>query len=629
MSTGAVRAPRSTGAYAAGGPRSRSSGRAGWLLLVLAAAGLLVVAVAFAGARTGATWADPLFWTGLLVIVVPIGFRLLGPDAGRGERLGLVVVLGLTLYAVKVLHSPLWFTNHDELGQYRTTDDILVTGHLLSVNPVVGAYAKYPGLESATAALARLTGLGIFPSGLVVVGLARLVLSVALFAFVERVARSARVAGIAALVYTANPNFLFFDAQYAYESLGIALAAATLWTTVAARGEEDDRRGPALGALILAAGTIVTHHVTSYALAVTLVIWALTDLVRRRRARRPVAWALPLVALGTVVGVVAWAFVAGSSTQGELGPVVRGAFSAVFDVLRGTGQSKQPFSTPPGFADPPLERVVGLTSVGLLLVTLPFGLLAVVRERRRHAALLVLGLAALAYPATLALRLTTAGTETSNRASEFVFVGLGAALGLAVLRWLAPRWQRRRGVRPMAGRGLLAAVAGLLFVGGLIVGWAPYARLPGRYEPAAAARSVEAEGVLDARWAGTFLPRRAVILSDATNDLLYAAYGGLDPQGGQIFGRSAFEVFLAPRFGKGERAILSALKVRYLVVDRRLSLALPRTGRYFGTSDPRAGQYQEPLEPQLLAKFDHVPALDRVFSSGDVIVYDARRVLAR
>ena len=55
---------------------------------------------------------------------------------------------------------------------------------------------------------------------------------VALFLFLERVTRSARAAGIGVAVYACNPSFLYFDSQFAYESLALTIAAALLLVAV-------------------------------------------------------------------------------------------------------------------------------------------------------------------------------------------------------------------------------------------------------------------------------------------------------------------------------------------------------------------------------------------------------------
>lgn len=581
----------------------------------LVAAGLLLVAVAFAGARSGSTWADPLFWSALAVIVGPVAGRLVGRQARTGERLGLVVVLGLGLYAVKILHSPSGFTLHDEFGFYRSTSDLLSSGSLYTSNPVVGAYSYYPGLQAVTAAVSSLTGLSIFPAGLIVVGVGRVILMLGLFGFVQRITGSARVAGIGGLLYTANPNFLYFDAQFAYESLGVALAAAALLATAEAAATPSRRGFWVSLALICVAATTVTHHLTSYALAVALVVWALAGI--RRSDVSPTSAA---IALASVALVGAWASFAGTATTNDVGPSLTGTAHALVDLVTGSASSKRPFTAAPGYSDPVLEQVVGLLSVVMLLIMLAFALRAAWSRRGDHPGIPLLGLAALAYPATLALRLSTAGTETSNRASEFVFVGIGACVGLLIVgrSGSARRGGRTRRLLPGVA---FAALAILLFSGGLIVGWAPYARLPGRYEVAAGSRSVDPEGIGAARWAARWLPRRSVALTDATNKSLMAAYGGLDPQGGDVDGTPVGELLLSPLFGPAERRIVEVDKVRYLIVDTRLSGALPRTGEYFDSGDPSRNHYRTPAPLAALTKFGALPDFQPVFHSDHITIY--------
>ena len=191
--------------------------------IAVAAVALAVVSAADATARTGRGGAAPLLWCGLVLLVGPFAARLLSLTPTRGERLALVGLLGIALYAVKVMYAPFDFTFADELVHAHNAGDVLRTGHLFGVNSILPVTPRYPGLPSVTAAVASLTGLGIFGSGLLVIAVARLILVLGIFVLVEAVSGSSRAAGIAALVYAANPNFVFFDAQFAYESLALPL----------------------------------------------------------------------------------------------------------------------------------------------------------------------------------------------------------------------------------------------------------------------------------------------------------------------------------------------------------------------------------------------------------------------
>src|SRR5579884_2325851 len=78
------------------------------------AAGLWAMALADNAARFVNGPAYLLFWVGLLLMIVPISLRELLPSISRNERIVLLVVLGISLYLVKVYQYPIYFTYYDE-----------------------------------------------------------------------------------------------------------------------------------------------------------------------------------------------------------------------------------------------------------------------------------------------------------------------------------------------------------------------------------------------------------------------------------------------------------------------------------------------------------------------------------
>ena len=271
-----------------------------------AALGLVSVAVADVASRHGYLYAkaSPFFWLGLLVIFVPIAFRVLMQDTDRQERLTLVVLLGVALYLVKVLGSPHAFTYSDEYVHLRNTLDILRTHHLFSPNPLLPTAAYYPGLSALTAGLVNLTGLSPFVSGLLVIGVARVLFCASFFLIAEKVTGSDRAAAGASLVYAANPMFLFWGAAFSYENLALPLAAFVVWWL--GRTRQGDSR-PALAVTTIAIVAVaVTHHVVGLALSALLVAWWLVERFTQRpsAARRAVG----LMALVASATTLAWLF---------------------------------------------------------------------------------------------------------------------------------------------------------------------------------------------------------------------------------------------------------------------------------------------------------------------------------
>jgi len=609
--------------------------RRSWLpaLVLLAACAVGILALSHAEARQQGDLAAPLYWAGLILLYTPIAVRLTARDIAASERMALVVVLGLGLYLMKVTHSPTAFTFRDEIAHWRTTDDAVQAGQFLTPGtPISKEYSRYPALFAVVAALSQTAGVSYFAGAILLLGLIRVVFCFALFKLFELASGSSRVAGLATAVYMGNPNFVYFDAQFAYETYALPLGVLFMWLvgrrlTLA----PPHRRAIAAVAGLVGVTVVVGHHLTSYATVALLVTWGVFHSVRTIGGPGG-RWA-PIGAAAAMAGAtVTWLVVVGGSTLGYVGPVLSGAVDGLVEVVRGTGEEKTFFQAG-GKKDPLLEQLLGFGSVALILLVAPLGLLEVWRRRRGHALACAMGLAVLAYPLTLALRLTQVGTETSNRASEFLFVGLSLACGaFLVHRWLPSRASSRgllgERLRPLR-TVVFSCWATVVFLGGIIVGWPPSARQPGPYLPAAGPRSIDAQGTALAFWARDHIRPGTRVFADGTNALLLGSYGRLHPVFGFISGRPVATVLFSERFGDLERDIVRGDRMRYLVTDLRLSTALPIAGAYVEGSERGLYTNEDPLSRTALDKFAQVPELSRVYDSGDIAVYDAVRLLPR
>jgi hypothetical protein len=600
------------------------------LLALLAAAGLILVALGNNAARESHAGAQLLFWAGLAVIYAPIAYRLLGSAAGRAERIGLVLTLALSLYLVKVLRSPAEFVRFDELGWWRATHEAALTGRLFESNPLNPATAGFPALTAVTAALSQLSGLSIFHSGLLVIGVVRGILVLALFLFLERLTGSSRGAGVGIVVYACNPSFLYFDAQFGYESLALGVAAAFLLAALRWSRIERTTVGPGVAAsaaliLLLAAGLAVTHHMSSLAMIGFLALWLLLCRLRLRGGDlAEVRFMGPLLpALAIAVAFALWfAFVAGGETITELGGVFSRAFHSIVDLLTGQNGSKRLFSGA-SESQPLLARALAISSVIPILVLIIAGLRLAWRARVRDSLWLALcGVAAL-YPVTLGLRLTQAGSETSQRASEFVFLGVAFLAALLVSRWPRRAGARRsESIRRLLARVALATVALLTFAGAFLLGELQATRQPGPYLVGAEDRSVTPQGIAAADFAAAHLPPRSRLLTDRTTATLLGSYGGMNP----IFGRYARislpHVLFAPGFEHADERVIHGQSLSFVVVDRRLSREPPLIGYYVESDEPGAFVRRKAVGPRVLRKLRSVPGVSKIYDNGQIVVYD-------
>lgn len=606
--------------------------RWGWLptLSLTGALGLLVVAAANRLSGSGVQGMEPFFWLGLGMIVLPIAARLLAKKVARPERLGLVLVLGIDLYLIKVMQSPFGFTYSDEFIHLFNASKILETGHLFAENPVLRVSALYPGVEAATVGLVQLTGLDIFNTGLMVVGLARAVLMLSLFLLYEQISGSARTASIATLLYTGHSNFMFWSAQFSYESLALPLVVLTLY--LIARRESDshikERLGLTIAALLLIGAIVVTHHLSSYFLASTLVIWALIipvslwiakgsgdrsvqSISTFLRARVGAATGGPGgLALFAIVAAISWLVFVASLTLGYLSPMFGKAVVSLLSQISGDEVGRGLFHSTSGSVAPLWERVVGITAVLLCLLGLPFGLWQAWRRSRYHPLGVLMITASIAYFGLLVLRFVPSAWEISNRSSEFLFLGLAFVLASGHL----PR---------RIHQSLLVGAIGIIIAGGIVAGWSSDLRVAQVYQVVTDDLRLEPPGLTTARWVRTFLGTRRNFAADDTNGrylLAYADQNGLTGRNLDI--KSIYE---SAELEDWQIQLLRTMRIQYVAVDRRLDSGNNMLGYFFTQANAWPLPSDQMLPSENYAKFDKLPHVSRFYDSGDLVLYDIRR----
>ena len=590
--------------------KQRRSGRWGfapYFMLLAGAAGVLV-AVADALNRSGRGGGVALFWLVVLGLMACAAFRLSLLMPPRLERIGIVLIMGEFLYLVKLLKDPFTFMYSDELVHAFNAQRVLETGSVLHANPILPVTGHYVGLPAITDAVSSLTGLKVFGAGLLVIGVARLVMMLGLFMLFEDVAQSARVAGLAALFYTAHPNFVFFTGQYAYESLAfplavVAIAAVNRWML------PDDpriRRAWAIAALIAITGVVMTHHMTTYALVGFFLATSVAHHLLARQSRYWNPW--PFAGF-TVVAAVIWLVFVASDTAGYLSVIFGKAFEETIRTVAFESAPRQLFKADAGGGSPWGERVVGLASVALIAGVMPIALLEVWRRHRRNTVAVVLAIGASAYVGVLFLRFVPRAWEIANRSSEFLFVGVALMLAFASVRAvsLLPRG---------FGRAAVAGAAALLLAGGIIAGWPTDLRLSLPYRVDAAGRVLEPQGTTAARWSTSNLGTGRNFLADPSNARLQLWQGEIAYAGGNP---NLNDILRQPLLASWMVDQLREKQVRFLVMDRRRISQNQTFGNYFFS--PRAARLGL-YSAAAYAKFDRQPGISKVYDSGNVSIYD-------
>jgi hypothetical protein len=197
----------------------------------------------------------------------------------------------------------------------------------------------------------------------------------------------------------------------------------------------------------------------------------------------------------------------------------------------------------------------------------------------------------------------------------FIFIALAYVLAIGALKGWLPQFPTKARI------AVLTVWVTSIFLGGLIVGWPRWLRMPGPYLVVADSRSVEPEGVAAAKWVGEYLGPDNRIAADRVNSFLMLSHGEQHPVTIFYDRVDTPRLFFSPEFGPAEQAILELGGIQYIVVDYRLSTDLPQTGIYFELGEQNARKHADPIDLVSLTKFDGLGRISRIFDSGDIVIY--------
>jgi hypothetical protein len=173
---------------------------------------------------------------------------------------------------------------------------------------------------------------------------------------------------------------------------------------------------------------------------------------------------------------------------------------------------------------------------------------------------------------------------------------------------------------------MLTSALVVVFLGGVIVESGPnLASIPGPYIVVADSRSVEPQGIAAATWGLTYLGPNKRVATDRINQMLMNTYGDQRVVTYLNDKVDVSPIFYSEQFDNSDLAILRSGQIQYLVVDLRLSTALPLEGTYFEIDQPT--QPTQIIRRDALTKFNTVTQMNRLFDSGNIAIYDAEAFL--
>jgi hypothetical protein len=576
------------------------------------------------------------FWLGMIAVELPVIAVLARRATSAAARSALLIVVGFTSYAPKLLRDPGAPIYHDEYAHWRDTYDIIASGRLFQPAQIIPIIARFPGLHAATAVIVEITGLSIWQAATVLLLVCHIALLLGVAVLARAVGLDSRAAALAAVLYGFNASFLYFDTQFAYESMAITLF---VWTLAAFAQAIRAGRGPRRRAwcgltALLGLGCVITHHLSSIELIMIMALVSAALSVPRIarsegwRGTAAIAWGLTAF-MGAAIS--AWIAVMAPGTIAYLSPYLGTGLSQLMHMATGAGSGRRLFSASlsPWWEH---ETAFGVTIVALGLAV--GGLLMLRRwlrdsrlpaGRRRALLLAYAAIGMMYFPSTIFI-LSPAGAEGARRSWAISWIGLALLAG-PVAAWLAD-WAGRRArvLTRVAVRLVLAAVTATSLVGGTAAGLDASYRFPGPYLFGSDARTDTAELNAMTQWfVGRFGAGNHVITDRYTG--LLVSSSGLQDTAQPSSGFPVWDLYtdqpgqpLGPPF---LIASLTSADYRYLIVDRRMATDVPRLGVYFEGTEPAGFVLPDgrPIFKGRLAKFDGVLWMSQVFESDNYAVY--------
>jgi hypothetical protein len=594
--------------------------RAIWAAAGIGAAVLLLLA-SFAVASTAGPTAHlqyVLFWTAAAAGMIPLALLAVHAQTPHRVRVAMVWVAAALTTVPKLLRTPWGPLYSDEFGHLYQVKRVLDEGMFpAGENPFLKIAHEFPLMHWLTAGLHEL-GFDLWGSAMAVSLTAHVLTLVGVYHLVRLATGNVRAATAGALFYTAQPGWLFFSSQFAYETLGICFLVWTLVAVFAARKQDAWRRPVLLVAVpVLALATAVTHHFAAIVLAGALLCFTLVGFSRRddHKVRSNDTW---VAALSTAL-IAGWLWTRFGDVWGYYSPTAGSVFDKLGNPLDGGG-TRAVFS---GSRAPWWERAAGLL---FPFTTLALAAWSTIRAGRRVLAWnrrVVFLLTAASFFASLPFLFVTEGAEAAHRWWSYAYLGLAVLLA----EGLRARWERgdAHGETALWRRAVWVVLLAITAVGGVVSGTNVAYRFPGPLEIGNDARSIAPEGraiaeQLLAKYGPGVYTGQKVLADRYTNQQL-VGYGE------QITTRPSPGYPAWDLFRSTDRDTLIEVgqhlrhdNVAYVVVDTRMATDRPAMGYWFNRGEP--GVFGDELYPQAaIEKFRCASWATFVGSEGPLELY--------
>jgi len=415
------------------------------------------------------------------------------------------------------------------------------------------------------------------------------------------------------MVYSLNPSYMFFDTQYGYESLGIALSFLTIVSCIKLRqgqgkaSKASEKRWLITGCAS-ACACAATHHLSSmFAVIVCVLVCLLMPLRTNLNAEQRIrlarsSWTVTLV---SVAVTILWIGVFAEGTVGYIWPHISAGADQLLNLFSsksktdggatfGGSNLSGSHSLFSGSEAPSYEQLAALLAPAIILVFSWLGFAALWKKRKvssRYAIQLPMIILTATYFVSLPLALTNGGGEGAHRSWAYTYLGVALLVVMGATSspsLTLPKILRRfvRSSGEESGRGMharrrvawrkryiasmgLAVLFMIVAVGNVAAGENVDYRFPGPYRPASDTRSVTAELRQVASWANSHIRPGTKVMTDRYTSEIIEGYTDLNVPTPNDY--SVYDIYLDG--GVGTSLLRSSIKsdgFSYFILDNRI-----------------------------------------------------------
>lgn len=578
--------------------------------MLIGAMAVLLVAIGYARGRDGAGYAAPLFWAGQLLLFAYVFYRVLKPATAPHDREFLVLVYAFAQSLLRWAYSPHMFTFSDELQHSRSLDNVLTTNHLFDVNYNLPISPRYPGLQSVTAELVQVSSMGPFLAGVIVSGIAHVLVAGCILLLFREISRSSRLACIGVVLYLLNPHASYFDTAFIYETVALPFSVLAILFAVRFATRPSGHSTNFYGLLVSLSVVVVSHHVSAIATVVLLATIAGVTAVFRDSRKL----ALPFAACAGVATllIACWILSVAPITLEYLGRPAELFWVSLERLRQFQGSIDLPGPPTPSF-DRALAPISVLVMLGLIAAS-------VCLARNRPPLEKCFGWIALgSYAMVVGMRaVVTNGAELAGRMLTFTALFTALAAGSMLWRMASATWRRPSFVAARSHLATAMAIGFVLLLGSIVTSLPPFwGRIPGEFSIEGNPGGVDNVGVSRAEWAADHLKPGSRFFGDITSLTLLSTIAQLDPVDDPA------TLYYTERLTPENAAHIRSHSAIYVDVDLRMAHDVPMSGKYF-PQDVLSAKERTPIEIAKLVKFDDIRGVSRIYDSGYGRVYDLR-----